>query len=218
MSDTVDDSFDSTALTRRLESGLAALDVQLPGATIDQLIAFLGELHRWNKTYNLTAVRDPVEMVSRHLLDSLSAQAFIAGEQVLDVGSGAGLPGIPLALAQPATQFWLLDSNGKKQRFVEHVCRELALPNVHTVHARVEAFQPEQLFDTVICRALAALPEFVSNSEHLLKPDGRFVAMKGKLPEQEIADLAENWRVKDVSKTEIPALSGERHIVVIVRR
>jgi 16S rRNA (guanine527-N7)-methyltransferase len=158
-----------------------------------------------------------MEMVARHLLDSLSALPFLSGEQVLDVGSGAGLPGIPLALARPKTQFWLLDSNGKKQRFVEHVCRELALANVQTVHERVEKFRPEQQFDTVICRALAALPEFVSNSGHLIKPGGRLVAMKGKVPEQEIAALTANWRVDEVKKIEIPALPGERHIVVIVQ-
>ena len=204
--------FDSDLIARELNAGLARLELVLPAAAPAQLLAFIRELTRWNKAYNLTAVRDPGEMVPRHILDSLSALRFIRGNRVLDAGCGAGLPGFPLAIALPETQFVLLDSNSKKQRFVEHVCRTLKLSNVEPVHARVEEYQCA-LFDTIICRALTSLAEFVAGTEHLLAPNGQAIAMKGRFPEAEISALPVNWMVTDTHRVAVPGLDGERHII-----
>ncbi len=183
----------------------------LPPA-IATLVDFVQELNRWNQTYNLTAVRDPAEMIPRHLLDSLSALPFVRGERVLDVGCGAGLPGFPLAIALPATRFVLLDSNAKKQRFVEHVIRTLKLDNVESAHTRVEQYHAAP-FDTIICRALTTLTEFIAGAEHLLAPGGRLVAMKGRLPEAEIKALPAGWEATVQQRVTVPGLDGERHII-----
>lgn len=205
-------NFDADQLTRDLTAGLDRLDVALPSPAIAALVDFVRELNRWNQTYNLTAVRDPAEMVSRHLLDSLTALPFVRGERVLDVGCGAGLPGFPLAIALPATRFVLLDSNAKKQRFVEHVARMLKLDNVEPAHARVEQYDALP-FDTIICRALTTLAEFVAGAQHLLAPGGQLVAMKGRLPETEIAALPTGWEATVKQRVNVPGLDGERHII-----
>ena len=204
--------FDSDPLTRELTAGLRQLDVALPPPAIAALIDFVHELNRWNQAYNLTAVRDPAQMIPRHLLDSLTALPFIRGKAVLDVGCGAGLPGFPLAIALPANRFVLLDANAKKQRFVEHVIRTLKLDNVAAAHARVEQYQGG-LFDTIICRALTTLTEFIAGAEHLLVPGGRLVAMKGRLPEAEITALPEGWEAAVQQRVTVPGLDGERHII-----
>jgi 16S rRNA (guanine527-N7)-methyltransferase len=172
-------------------------------------------LTKWNKAYNLTAVRDPLEMVTRHIFDSLSAADYLRGEQILDAGTGAGLPGIPLALLFPVRQFTLLDSNGKKIRFVQQAAGELAISNVYPVHSRVEDFVPEQLFDTVISRAFTSLTEFIAGCGHLLGPGGRLLAMKGKLPEQELAGLPDDWRATLIEPVSVPGLAAERHMIVL---
>jgi 16S rRNA (guanine527-N7)-methyltransferase len=152
-------------------------------------------------------------MVARHVLDSLTALPFLRGERVLDVGCGAGLPGFPLAFALPSTAFVLLDSNAKKQRFVEHVCRTLQLSNVQAAHTRVEDFAPECLFDTIICRALTTLNDFATDSGHLLQAGGRLLAMKGRLPDTELSALGGGWEVTAVHQVQVPMLLAERHIV-----
>jgi 16S rRNA (guanine527-N7)-methyltransferase len=204
--------FNADQLTRDLTAGLDQLEVALPPPAIAALVGFVRELNRWNQAYNLTAVRDPGDMIPRHLLDSLTALPFVRGERVLDVGCGGGLPGIPLAIALPAIRFVLLDSNAKKQRFVEHIARTLKLANVEPVHARVEQYTAVP-FDTIICRALATLAEFVAGAEHLLAPGGQLVALKGRLPEAEIAALPKGWEVTVQQRVHVPGLDGERHII-----
>ncbi len=210
--------FDSSAVAASLAAGLDAAGIELKDGQIIQLIDLLAELAKWNQSYNLTAVRDPLDMVPRHLLDSLSALPFVTGTRVLDVGCGAGLPGIPLAVARPGQHFTLLDSNGKKQRFVTHAIGALGLGNASAVQERVEQFAPAELFDTIICRALASLVDFVTGSRHLLKPGGRLVAMKGKLPAAEIAALPSDWSVSETVQVAVPDLPGERHLIVLQPR
>lgn len=214
-------AFDPDLIRDDLASNLQELVAikALPGdATkqlIDDLILYLGELAKWNKAYNLTAVRDPQEMVVRHILDSLSAAPSLRGTRILDAGTGAGLPGIPLALCYPDRQFTLLDSNGKKIRFIQHVAGELGLTNVLPVQVRVESYEVEERFDTVISRAFTALADFVSNSGHLIKSDGCLLAMKGKLPQAELQALPHDWQATNIESVNVPGLAAERHIIVL---
>lgn len=195
-------------------AGLVALklDVALAGP----LLRYLGELVQWNKAYNLTAVRDPAEMVTRHFLDSLVVSPFMAG-RVLDIGSGAGFPGIPLALANPALQVTVLDSNGKKARFLRHAKRALALGNVEVQESRAEAYRPELRFDTVTSRAFGTLAEFCRLAGHLMVPGGRLVAMKGKLAAKELSDLPDGFEIQDSHPLQVPGLNEERHAIVITQ-
>jgi 16S rRNA (guanine527-N7)-methyltransferase len=214
-------AFDPDLIRDDLASNLQELVAikALPGdATkqlIDDLILYLGELAKWNKAYNLTAVRDPQEMVVRHILDSLSAAPSLRGTRILDAGTGAGLPGIPLALCYPDRQFTLLDSNGKKIRFIQHVAGELGLTNVLPVQVRVESYEIEERFDTVISRAFTALADFVSNSGHLIKSGGCLLAMKGKLPQAELQALPHDWQATNIEPVNVPGLAAERHIIVL---
>jgi 16S rRNA (guanine527-N7)-methyltransferase len=206
-----------SAPAERLRAGLAALGLALPEATQARLLAYTALLAKWNRVYNLTAVGDPAEMVARHLLDSLAVAPYLHGSRVLDVGTGAGLPGIPLALARPELHFALLDSAAKKLRFVVQATAELGLANVETVHARVEAYRPERPFDTVISRAYAALGDFVASAGALCAPDGRLLAMKGAYPQAELAALPGGWMVAEAHRLQVPGLDAERHLVCIMR-
>jgi len=199
----------------RLLSGLVAL--RLDPALAQPLLAYLGQLVRWNEAYNLTAVTDPAEMVTRHLLDSLVILPFVKGARLLDVGAGAGLPGIPLALANPSLRVTLLDSNGKKTRFLRHVQRTLALANVEVVEARAEAYRPDAPFDAVVSRAFSALGEFVRLTAHLGAPDGQWLAMKGKLAAAEQHDLPAGFTIMDAPRLQVPGLAEERHLVIVAR-
>ncbi len=198
-----------------LASGVAELNLQITEEQQDTLLAYIALLSRWNKRFNLTAVRDPAEMIPRHLLDSLSVSAYLQGKRVLDVGTGAGLPGIPLATIHPDIQFTLLDSNGKKTRFVRQAVMELGLKNVWIEQVRVEAYRPSHKFDTVITRAFAALPEILNLTSHLLTPTGQLLAMKGRQTKEElaVADLQE--RSVEVIPLQVPQLEGERYAVLI---
>lgn len=180
-----------------------------------RITTFIKELQHWNKAYNLTAVRDPGAMVSKHILDSLTAMPFMHGKKILDVGTGAGLPGIPLALCLPECRFVLLDSNGKKIRFVQHVITELELMNVEAQQSRVEEFTCHELFDTIACRAYTSLNKFVHSGGNLLKDTGRLVAMKGKYPQAELDELPVGWHASRVEQVSVPGLEAERHIVVL---
>lgn len=205
-------------LEELLAGALPELGLPADPARITALLRFVALLAKWNRAYNLTSIRDEREMVIRHVLDSLSALPFLAGQRLLDVGTGAGLPGIPLALFQPERQFTLLDSVGKKLRFVQHAAAELNLANVEVVQARVQQFQPVALFDTITCRAFSALADFVRGCGRLLAPGGRLLAMKGQHPEAEIALLPGDWRVAEVTPLQVPLLEAARHMVVIQRR
>lgn len=182
-----------------------------------QLQQYLALLQRWNKAYNLTAVRDPAQMLILHLWDSLSVVPFIGAESCLDVGSGAGLPGIPLAIMRPDQQFTLLDTNGKKTRFIQQAALELGLKNLKVVQARVEQWQPEQKFAAIISRAFASLADFVTVSGKHLQAQGTMYAMKGRYPDSEIADLPTGWSVVSSHQLLIPSLDAERHLLELTR-
>jgi 16S rRNA (guanine527-N7)-methyltransferase len=179
------------------------------------LLAYLGLMQRWNKRFNLTAVRDESEMVTRHLLDSLSVHPHLSGEAIIDVGSGAGLPGIPLAIVNPRRRFTLLDSNGKKTRFMFQAISELGLGNCTVVQARVETWQSSESFDTVLSRAFASLGDMIDTCRHLLKSQGRLFAMKGMLPEAELAAVESIAELDSVTTLSVPGLDEARCLVVL---
>ncbi|ECI0416043.1 16S rRNA (guanine(527)-N(7))-methyltransferase RsmG [Salmonella enterica subsp. salamae] len=179
------------------------------------LVAYVDMLHKWNKAYNLTSVRDPAEMVVRHILDSIVVAPYLQGQRFIDVGTGPGLPGIPLAIVLPDAHFTLLDSLGKRVRFLRQVQHELKLENITPVQSRVEVYPSEPPFDGVISRAFASLNDMVSWCHHLPGEKGRFYALKGQVPEDEIASLPDDFSVESVEKLRVPQLEGERHLVII---
>lgn len=179
------------------------------------MLAFAGELRRWSRTYNLTAVRDLDGIVTRHLFDSLAVLPYIHGASLLDVGTGAGLPGIPLAILRPDLDVTLLDAVGKKVRFLEHVRRTLPLDNIEPVHARVEDWQPGRHFDTVTWRAVGALAGTAEAVRHLLAPGARLLAMKGRRPDDELEALPDWLRVAGVHALGVPDLHETRHLVMM---
>lgn len=206
---------DRDGLRQRLCAGLAALHIDLPDAAIARLLDYIDLLARWNATYNLSAVRDRAEMVTRHLLDSLAIVPYVHGATLADLGSGAGLPGLPLAIVAPEREVTLVDSNGKKTRFLRAVVRELALTHVRVVEARVE--QLEGVFDCVTARAFASLADMLGWGGHLLGPEGVWLALKGRLPQDELATVPTGFEVQRVVALDVPGLDAERHLVVIKR-
>ena len=200
-----------------LEAGLAQLRIELAPAQVDQLLAYLALLAHWNTVHNLTAVRDPAQMVPRHLLDSLAVLPWVQGDTLCDLGSGAGLPGIPLAIAAPQRRTWLVESTGKKARFLELVARELGLANVQVVAERAESAKVPQRVDTVTARALAALPEIVRYAARWLAPGGRLLALKGPGHADELAGLPAGWKVEATPRLTVPGLDADRFLVVVKR-
>ena len=209
---------DESSIQLDIERGLVALHVDGPPGLGAALVAYLGLLARWNETYNLTAVRNPQEMVTRHLMDSLAVLPFIGDGRVLDVGTGAGLPGLVLAMARPAQAFVLLDSSGKKSRFVEHAAARLGLDNVAVVRARAEDHDDAEGFATVLSRAFSSVADFIRLSGHLARSDGVLLAMKGAFPEAELAALPAGWRLRAAHKLNIPGLVGRRHLLEFSRK
>lgn len=204
-------------LAQQLAQGVSELGLTLPADAQARLLAYLGLLQKWNRVYNLTAVRDAHRMVSQHLLDCLAVAPHVAAERLLDVGSGAGLPGIPLALALPDARMTLLDSNHKKAAFLRQVVTELKLGNTEVVCERAETWRPPQGFGVVISRAFSDLAEFVSLAGRHVAPGGRLFAMKGVHPYEEIAQLPQGWQVLQVIPLQIPGLRAQRHLVSIGR-
>jgi 16S rRNA (guanine527-N7)-methyltransferase len=202
---------------RQLADGLAGMNLPLSEGQQQQLLAFLALLNKWNRAYNLTAVRDEREMVARQLLDSLSILPWVTTGHLLDVGAGGGLPGIPLAIALPDKRFTLLDSNGKKTRFLNQCALELGLENVTVIHGRAEACQPEQPFTQISSRAFTALENLVNWCGKLLASNGEFLAMKGQFPDDEVAALPAGWQVESRHNLKVPDTDGERHLLVIAR-
>ncbi|WP_422731673.1 16S rRNA (guanine(527)-N(7))-methyltransferase RsmG [Leclercia pneumoniae] len=192
------------------EAGISLTDHQK-----NQLVAYVDMLNKWNKAYNLTSVRDPNEMLVRHILDSIVVAPYLEGARFIDVGTGPGLPGIPLSIVRPECQFTLLDSLGKRVRFLKQVQHELKLENITPVQSRVEEFPAEPPFDGVISRAFASLNDMVSWCHHLPGEQGRFYALKGVMPEEEIALLPSKYAVEKSVKLKVPQLTGERHLVII---
>ncbi|MGF6692372.1 16S rRNA (guanine527-N7)-methyltransferase [Metapseudomonas resinovorans] len=202
-----------------LATGAQQLAVELTPEKQEKLLAYLALLIKWNKAYNLTAVRNPDEMVSRHLLDSLSVVSRVAelGDNWLDVGSGGGMPGIPLAILFPERRFTLLDSNGKKTRFLTQVKLELKLTNLEVVHNRVEAFTPERPFNGIVSRAFSSLEDFSNWTRHLGDGETRWLAMKGLHPEDELQALPADFRVESAHQLEVPGCQGQRHLLILRR-
>jgi len=206
----------------RLLQAAEQLKLTLSEAQQDKLLAYLDLFARWNAAYNLSAVRDPAEMLERHIIDSLSVVNLcgVSPEDrspLIDVGSGGGVPGIPLAIVHPERPISLLDSNGKKSRFQFQVASQLKLANINVVNQRVEAYQPDEPYAGVVSRAFASLADMVNGSEHLLAPGGRFYAMKGKLPEDELSALPKGIKVDQLHALSVPGCDAERHLIVLSR-
>lgn len=204
------------ALHEDLDRGLTALGLDA-GALAPPLLAYLALLDRWNRTYNLTAIRDPREMVTRHLLDSLAMHPFVENGALADLGTGPGLPGIPLAIAKPELRVTLVESNGKKARFLREAVRTLGLANARVAESRAEALDEAGAYDAITARALGTLAGIIEVGGHLLKPGGKLLAMKGISPQEEIAALPGHWTVSALHALAVPGLVGERHLVIVAR-
>ena len=202
-------------LVEQLQRGAATLGVSLGTSDAARLIQLIEELERWNRAYNLTAVAELRQMLTHHLLDSLAINPDLAGERIADAGTGAGFPGLPLALVNPAREFTLIDSTAKKLRFVAHAAQLLGLANVTPLHARVEALRPEVPFDTVVARALAPLPELLKTVRPLCGPGTRVLAMKGRRPEAELAAVKPPWRTLGEREIQVPGLGKARCVIAL---
>lgn len=202
-------------MINKLSVLLKSAGISLSDQQKQQLVGYVEMLHKWNKAYNLTSVRDPEQMLVRHILDSIVVEPHLSGERFIDVGTGPGLPGIPLAIVRPQSHFTLLDSLGKRVRFLKQVQHELKLENISPVQSRVEDFPAEPPFDGVISRAFASLTDMVTWCHHLPGQQGRFYALKGVLPHDEIAALPAGMTVEKVLPLSVPQLEGERHLVII---
>jgi 16S rRNA (guanine527-N7)-methyltransferase len=207
-----------TDLASVLAAGAQGLGLNLSVGQSQQLLDLLSELADWNTRFNLTAIDDPAEGVRKHLLDSLSIHACLQGRSVADVGSGAGFPGLPLAIVDPQREFTLIEATGKKARFLEHARRRLHLDNVRVINSRAEQFKPAQRFDTVIARALGKLTEFIRVAGHLAAPGGRLLAMKGQFPAAELQELPQGWQATLVQRLVVPGLDAQRHLVELQKK
>lgn len=205
-----------TALQTQLEQGIDALSLRLPAEAVPRLLDYLALLERWNAAYNLTAIRDPAQMVTRHLLDALAIFPYVQGDTLADLGTGPGLPGIPIAIAAPGRQVLLVDSNGKKVRFLREAIRALKLEGVRAVQSRVEDVEGQ--FDCVTARAFASLADMLTWGGHLLAPQGYWLAMKGKTPDDELPGVPSAFSVRAIHALRVPGLeAAERHLVVLRR-
>jgi 16S rRNA (guanine527-N7)-methyltransferase len=207
----------SSYLDEQLEQGVEALGLELGPDTTSRLLQYLELIRKWNRVYNLTAIKDSEQMLSHHLLDSLSIVPYLRGSRILDIGSGAGLPGIPVALSCPDRHVVMMDASGKKARFVQQAITELVLDNAESVHARAEDYTVSEGFDTVVSRAFSSLADFVQLALPFVRPSGQLLAMKGRYPVQELEELPAGIRVVAVHRLEVPLLDSERHLVEMTR-
>ena len=208
----------SPPLTRESELELLAagsrdIGIALDSSGAEALLKLVDELEAGNAQFNLTAIRDRLGMLRKHVLDSLTLQPYLRGSRIADIGTGAGFPGLPLAIVNPQRRFTLVEATGKKARFVEQTALRLGCGNVQVEHARAESYRPFELFDTVAARALSSLADFAAYAGHLCAPDGRLLAMKGKRPDEEISALPKSFRVVAVHRLKVPGLDDERHLV-----
>jgi 16S rRNA (guanine527-N7)-methyltransferase len=201
-----------------LKSSLKNCDLVVTSQQQQQLISYIMLMHKWNKAYNLTSVREPRQMVVKHIVDSIVVAPFLEQLRYIDVGTGPGLPGVPLAIMCPDKQFVLLDSLGKRVRFMKQVAYELKIDNIQPVQSRVEDFVPEVKIDGVLSRAFASLKDMLHWCEHLVDSDGVFFALKGQLPVKELDELPSGFVLQDTIKLNVPGLDGERHIIKIKRQ
>jgi 16S rRNA (guanine527-N7)-methyltransferase len=201
-----------------LASGAKQLGLELDATHAEALLRLVDELELGNGQFNLTAIRDRPGMLRKHVLDSLTLQPYLRGERLADVGTGAGFPGLVLAIVNPERRFTLIEATGKKARFVEQTTASLGCSNVVVVNSRAETYRPFELFDTVFARALSSLADFVAYAGHLCLPGGRLLAMKGKRPDEEISALPKSFRVLAVHRLQVPGLNDERHLVELVRK
>lgn len=205
---------ETDSLTRQLARGAEQMQIALTAEQLSALRAYLDLLQKWNKAYNLTAIREPERMVALHLLDSLAVHPFVQeADNIADVGTGPGLPGIVLAIMNPHKTFTLLDSNGKKTRFLFQARTALGLDNVTIVNDRVEAYHPPRPFDMIVSRAFASLADMTHWCQHLRAEQGCFLAMKGQYPQDEIAAIADKFRVVASDAISVPGVEGERHLL-----
>jgi len=202
-------------LEPRLRAGISELGLELDDQQYLSLLNYIDLLQKWNKVYNLTAVRDPAQMLVRHLLDSMAVAPWCGGQRLIDVGTGAGLPGVPLAILYPEKEFHLLDSNGKKTRFLFQVKTALRLENITVHHIRVEYFKPNERYDAVLSRAFSSLLDMVNGCGHLLDDTGQFLAMKGVVNEVEVAAVEALGLLSTVHALSVPGLAEQRHLVVL---
>ncbi|MDR0805324.1 MAG: 16S rRNA (guanine(527)-N(7))-methyltransferase RsmG [Enterobacteriaceae bacterium] len=203
-------------MQNQFERLLKSAGIELTDHQKQQLLGYVALLHKWNKAYNLTSVRDPQQMLIRHIMDSIVVNPYMQGERFIDVGTGPGLPGIPLAIVRPEAQFTLLDSLGKRIRFIRQVLHDLNITNVTPVQSRVEAFSIPDGFDGVISRAFASLQDMLTWCHHLpAQKSGKFYALKGIVSREELEQIPEGFRIQDVIRLDVPALEGERHLVII---
>ena len=196
-----------------LAAGARDIGIALDSSGAEALLKLVDELEAGNAQFNLTAIRDRLGMLRKHVLDSLTVQPYLRGSRIADIGTGAGFPGLPLAIVNPQRRFTLVEATGKKARFVEQTALRLGCDNVQVEHARAESYRPFELFDTVVARALSSLADFAAYAGHLCAPDGRLLAMKGKRPDEEISALPKSFRVLAVHRLKVPGLDDERHLV-----
>lgn len=208
---------DAVSNDHRLQKGISALNLELDNDVQQQLMEYVNLLVKWNKVYNLTSVRKPQDMIARHILDSLSVLPYVVGPRVLDIGTGAGLPGMVLAIVHPDWDVVMVDSSNKKLRFVRQAIADLGLNNATVEHLRIEEYQPEALFDTVISRAYSSLEDMVVHGSPVCKPGGRILAMKGVYPVTEVEALSDPSVVQSVERLEVPQLNAERHVAILSR-
>ena len=200
-----------------LMSGAAELGIPLSSDQAAQLLRLLDELDDWNQRMNLTAIRERGQQITKHLLDSLAVHSYLRGARIADIGTGAGFPGLPLAVALPQLELTLIDSTAKKLKFVEHAAQTLGLRNVQTVHTRAENYRPKERFDSVVSRAVGPIETFVKWSGHLCVGGGRLLAMKGRYPTDELEHIPNGWKLAAVHRLNIPGLDEQRHLVELCR-